>query len=91
MPIHLRNAPTRLMKELGYGRGYRYAHDFEDGVVAQQNLPDNLRGATYYEPTDRGFESELRNRLRAFAKSMHDQTPPVMKAPPNEPREWTRF
>ena len=64
VPIHLRNAPTRLMKELGYGRGYRYAHDFEDGVVAQQNLPDNLRGATYYEPTDRGFESELRNRLR---------------------------
>ncbi len=64
VPIHLRNAPTRLMKELGYGRGYRYAHDFEDGIVAQQNLPDNLRGATYYEPTDRGFERELGDRLR---------------------------
>jgi putative ATPase len=64
VPIHLRNAPTRLMKELGYGRGYRYAHDFEDGIVAQQNLPDNLRGATYYAPTDRGFEVELGNRLR---------------------------
>ncbi len=64
VPIHLRNAPTRLMKDLGYGRGYRYAHDFEDGIVAQQNLPDNLRGATYYEPTERGFERELGDRLR---------------------------
>src|SRR5215211_3220244 len=64
VPIHLRNAPTRLMKELGYGRGYRYAHDFEDGVVAQVNLPDNLRGTTYYEPTERGFERELGDRLR---------------------------
>jgi putative ATPase len=52
------------MKELGYGRGYRYAHDFEDGIVAQQNLPDNLRGATYYVPTERGFEAELGNRVR---------------------------
>jgi putative ATPase len=64
VPIHLRNAPTRLMKDLGYGRGYRYAHDFEDGIVAQQNLPDNLRGATYYDPTERGFEGELGHRLR---------------------------
>ncbi len=64
VPIHLRNAPTRLMKEMGYGRGYRYAHDFADGIVAQENLPDNLRGATYYEPTERGFERELRDRLR---------------------------
>jgi putative ATPase len=64
VPIHLRNAPTRLMKKLGYGRDYRYAHDYEDGIVAQVNLPDNLRGATYYEPTERGFERELGNRLR---------------------------
>jgi putative ATPase len=64
VPIHLRNAPTRLMKEMGYGRGYRYAHDFEDGIVAQENLPENLRGAIYYQPTDRGFERELGNRLR---------------------------
>ena len=64
VPIHLRNAPTRLMKDLGYGRGYRYAHDFEDGIVAQENLPQNLRGAMYYEPTDRGFERELGDRLR---------------------------
>ena len=64
VPIHLRNAPTRLMNELGYGRGYRYAHDYGDGVVAQQNLPDNLAGRTYYEPTERGFERELTERLR---------------------------
>jgi putative ATPase len=64
VPLHLRNAPTRLMRELGYGRDYQYAHDFEGGVVAQQNLPDNLRGRIYYEPTDRGFEQELSSRLQ---------------------------
>jgi putative ATPase len=61
--MHLRNAPTKLMKEAGYGKGYRYAHDFAEGVVAQQNLPENLAGRRYYEPTDRGFEQELTNRL----------------------------
>ena len=64
VPVHLRNAPTRLMSDLGYGRGYRYAHDYDEGVVGQQNLPDNLQGRTYYEPTDRGFEGELTDRLR---------------------------
>jgi putative ATPase len=63
VPLHLRNAPTRLMRDLGYGRGYRYAHDFAGGVVAQQNLPDNLSGRIYYEPTDRGFEVELKTRI----------------------------
>jgi putative ATPase len=51
------------MKELGFGRGYRYAHDYADGIVAQENLPENLRGTTYYEPTERGFERELGDRL----------------------------
>ncbi len=64
VPIHLRNAPTGLMKELGYGKGYRYAHDFEEGVVAQQNLPENLAGRRYYQPTTRGFERELAERLQ---------------------------
>jgi putative ATPase len=64
VPIHLRNAPTGLMKELGYGKGYRYAHDFEEGVVAQQNLPENLAGRRYYEPNNRGFERELAERLQ---------------------------
>ncbi|MCC6313458.1 MAG: replication-associated recombination protein A [Thermomicrobiales bacterium] len=64
VPLHLRNTPTGLMKDLGYGAGYRYAHDYAGGVVAQQNLPDNLRGRRYYEPTDRGFERDLAERLR---------------------------
>jgi putative ATPase len=64
VPLHLRNAPTGLMRDLGYGRDYRYAHDFEGGLVAQQNLPDNLQGRKYYEPTDRGFERELTVRIQ---------------------------
>jgi len=63
VPIHLRNAPTRLMKDLGYGEGYQYAHDFDDGVVGQQNLPENVKGRTYYTPVDRGFERTLGERL----------------------------
>jgi putative ATPase len=64
VPVHLRNAPTQLMRDLGYGRGYRYAHDYEGGIIGQQNLPSNLHGHVYYEPTDRGFERELSERLR---------------------------
>ncbi len=63
VPLHLRNAPTRLMQELGYGKGYMYAHDFEGAVVAQQNLPDRIAGRKFYEPTDRGFEAEIARRL----------------------------
>ncbi len=63
VPLHLRNAPTRLMQEAGFGKGYRYAHDFEGGVVGQQNLPANLAGRRYYRPTDRGFERDLAERI----------------------------
>ena len=63
VPLHLRNAPTGLMKDLGYGDGYRYAHDYEGGVVAQKNFPDALVGRRYYEPTGRGFEDSIRLRL----------------------------
>jgi len=68
VPLHLRNAPTRLMRDLGYGKGYRYAHDFEGGVVGQQNLPENLGGRRYYEPTDRGFERDLATRLEEIRR-----------------------
>jgi putative ATPase len=68
VPIHLRNAPTGLMRNLGYGEGYRYAHDFEGGVVGQENLPSNLAGRHYYQPTDRGFEREMRDRLERIAR-----------------------
>jgi len=63
VPLHLRNAPTRLMKELGYGRGYRHAHHEEDAVTDMTCLPESLEGAVFYQPTDRGFEQKLKERL----------------------------
>jgi putative ATPase len=63
VPMHLRNAPTRFMKEEGFGKGYKYAHDFEGGVIGQVNVPDNIRGKRYYQPTDRGLERELGRRM----------------------------
>lgn len=63
VPMHLRNAPTTFMKKEGFGKGYKYAHDFEGGVIGQQNLPDNLKGRRYYKPTDRGFEKEMSRRI----------------------------
>jgi len=62
VPLHLRNAPTGLMKGLGYGKGYKYAHDFPDAQVEQEHFPPSLKGRRYYIPTDRGFEGELRKR-----------------------------
>jgi len=69
VPLHLRNAPTPLMKGLGYGSGYRYPHDYEAATVEQQYLPDELAGREYYEPTDRGREREIGERLRAWRGS----------------------
>jgi len=63
VPLHLRNAPTGLMKNLGYGAGYQYAHNYDDKLTDMPCLPDNLAGRTYYHPTDQGFEQRLRLRL----------------------------
>jgi putative ATPase len=64
VPLHLRNAPTGLMKALDYGKGYRYAHDEAEGIAAGMDcLPPAHRGRTFYSPTDRGFEVEVRRRL----------------------------
>ncbi|MGD9902341.1 MAG: replication-associated recombination protein A [Vicinamibacterales bacterium] len=63
VPLHLRNAPTRLMKALDYGRGYQYAHDDPEGVAEMECLPDRLRGQRFYAPTERGFEKEIKRRL----------------------------
>jgi putative ATPase len=64
VPLHIRNAPTKLMDELGYGKGYLYPHDFEDALVEQTYLPDELMTKQYYHPTDRGHERKLREFLR---------------------------
>jgi putative ATPase len=64
VPLALRNAPTPLMKGLGYGAGYQYPHDHADALVDQQHLPDALAGRRYYEPTERGHEREIGERLR---------------------------
>jgi putative ATPase len=63
VPLHIRNAPTRLMKDLGYGRGYQYAHDFDDQTAAMECLPDALAGRRFYEPKDVGAEADIRKRL----------------------------
>ena len=68
VPLHLRNAPTGLMKHVGYGKGYQYAHDAEDKVTDMQCLPDNLAGRAYYHPSDQGFEQRLRQRLDEIRK-----------------------
>ena len=63
VPLHLRNAPTRLMKDLEYGKGYKYAHTEADAVADMSCLPSALEGRKYYEPTERGFEKEIKRRL----------------------------
>ncbi|MDY6905683.1 MAG: replication-associated recombination protein A [Thermodesulfobacteriota bacterium] len=63
VPKHIRNAPTSLMKEIGYGRGYKYAHDYKDAFAPQEHLPDKLAGNIYYHPTDRGYEKTIKARL----------------------------
>ncbi len=68
VPLHLRNAPTGLMKGLGYGKGYRYAHDEEGKVAEMQSLPDSLRDRTYYLPTNEGVEKRIRERLEEIKR-----------------------
>jgi putative ATPase len=75
VPLHLRNAPTRLMQGLGYGRGYQYAHDDPNAVVAQEHLPAALRGRTYYHPVPRGFEQEIRQRLERWRAELRRRKP----------------
>jgi putative ATPase len=68
VPLHIRNAPTPLMKELGYHRGYRYAHDSPEGYIPQEYLPDELRNVTFYYPGPRGYEREIAERLAQWDK-----------------------
>ena len=66
VPLHLRNAPTRLMADLGYGRDYRYPHDEPDAMVAARNLPDAIENEVFYQPSERGAEAEIARRLERF-------------------------
>jgi len=70
VPIHLRNAPTKLMKELGYGHAYRYAHDEPNAYAAGENyLPENMTVPNWYQPTDRGLEKQIQEKMQ-FLKSL---------------------
>src|SRR5689334_6089811 len=68
VPLHLRNAPTSLMKNLGYGKGYQYAHDLDSKVASMQCLPDNLKDRSYYHPTNEGVEKRIRERMEEIRK-----------------------
>ena len=68
VPLHIRNAPTKLMKELDYGKGYIYAHDTEDKIADMECLPENLRGTEYYHPGNQGFEPRFKERYESIKK-----------------------
>jgi putative ATPase len=81
VPLHLRNAPTGLMKGLGYGKGYQYAHDLEAKVADMECLPENLRGRVYYQPTNEGIEKRIRERLQEIKQRRSQAAkPPSPKA-----------
>ena len=73
VPMNIRNAPTGLMKDLGYGKGYVYAHDTEDKIADMECLPESLRGREYYHPGDQGFEPRFKERYEAIKKWREDQ------------------
>jgi hypothetical protein len=80
VPHHIRNAPTKLMKDLGYGRGYQYAHDFEDQTAAMECLPDALAGRRFYEPKDAGFEKEMKERLERMREARYEESITLSRA-----------
>ncbi|MBM4411929.1 MAG: replication-associated recombination protein A [Chloroflexi bacterium] len=85
VPLHLRNAPTGMMKGMGFGKGYQYAHDAPDAHVDQLHFPENLRGRRYYHPSDRGFEVRIAERL-AWRESLRSVQADEASAPPPRPR-----
>jgi putative ATPase len=73
VPLHLRNPVTGLMRQIGYGRGYKYAHDHPDHFIKQQNLPASLQGKRYYVPTEQGYEKEVADRLKKWWGESHQE------------------
>jgi putative ATPase len=86
VPLHLRNAPTGLMKNLGYGKDYQYAHDSEAKVADMQCLPDGLRDRVYYRPTNEGVEKRIRERLEEIKRLKH----PASSHPSNPAKTRTK-
>jgi putative ATPase len=68
VPLHIRNAPTTLMKNMGYGKGYKYAHEYADAIVRQDFLPEEIKGEKYYFPSERGFEKIIKERMEYVEK-----------------------
>ena len=75
VPLYLRNAPTKLMKEWGNHEGYKYAHDWPGAVAPQEYMPEELRGTEYYHPNDRGYEHEVSQRLAKIRPMLHGGEP----------------
>jgi putative ATPase len=84
VPLHIRNAPTRLMRELDYGRGYQYAHDFADAYVPQEYLPAGLTKTKYYHPTERGYEKTIKERMLYWDKLRTAKKGEVKKEEPED-------
>ena len=76
VPIHLRNAPTALMKKLGYGKDYKYAHDYEGHIIDQEHLPIELRERHYYTPAESGYEKQINERLRYWEEKKRERKKP---------------
>lgn len=72
VPLHIRNAPTKLMKDIGYGKDYKYAHSFENNFVDQEFLPEKIKGKKFYEPQNNAKENEIRNRLKLLWKNKYN-------------------
>jgi putative ATPase len=72
VPLHIRNAPTRLMKDLGYGKDYKYAHNYEKAIVPQEYLPDQIKGQRFYFPSNRGFEKKIKDRLDRWRQLLQE-------------------
>ena len=73
VPLHLRNAPTPLMRDLGYGKDYKYAHNYKDHIVEQEHLPEELRSKRYYAPSDSGYEKQIKERLKSWDEKKRDR------------------
>jgi putative ATPase len=74
VPLHIRNPVTSLMKDLGYGKDYKYPHDYPDHFVEEEYLPDNLKGRTYYHPSEQGFEREIKKRLEYWRRKKNEKS-----------------